>query len=185
MLTCPACSGPIVFVSYLQDYGPRKFPGEDIMAFPRQAAKPPAPKEVPEKIAKDFNEASAVLALSAQASAALSRRCLQHLLLDMKISSSNNLSQAIDAALKSNLPSHLAENLDAIRNIGNFAAHPLKAEHTGEVIPVEPEEAEWNLDVLEMLFDFYYVQPSIASKRRENLNAKLAESGKAPMKAPL
>ena len=154
------------------------------MAFPRQTGKPPAPSEVPTEIAQDFNEAAAVLPISAQASAALSRRCLQHLLSERKVSNSDNLSKAIDAALASGLPSHLANNLDAIRNIGNFAAHPQKAEHSGEVVPVEPEEAAWNLEVLELLFDFYYVQPSLAAARRAALNAKLAEAGKAPMKEP-
>ena len=94
------------------------------------------------------------------------------------------MSTAIDDALASRLPSQLAENLDAIRNIGNFAAHAQKAEHSGEVVPVEPEEAEWNLEVLELLFDFYYVQPAVAAARRSALNAKLAEAGKSPMKEP-
>lgn len=184
LMTCPACTKPVAFLSYKQDYGSTKFPGETFMAFPRQTSKPPAPSEVPTEIAQDFNEAAAVLPISAQASAALSRRCLQHLLSERKVSSSDNLSKAIDAALTSGLPSHLADNLDAIRNIGNFAAHPQKAEHSGAVVPVEPEEAAWNLEVLELLFDFYYVQPSLAAARRAALNAKLTEAGKAPMKAP-
>jgi hypothetical protein len=160
------------------------YQGETLMAFPRLAAKPPAPPEVPESIAQDFNEAAAVLPISAQASAALSRRCLQHVLSERSVSTSSNLSTAIDAALASGLPSQLAENLDAIRNIGNFAAHVQKAENSGEVVPVEPEEAEWNLEVLELLFDFYYVQPAVAAARRSALNAKLAEAGKGPMKKP-
>ena len=184
LLTCPACAKPTAFLSYQQNYGRTKFRGETLMAFPQRAAKPPAPPEVPAAISRDYNEAAAVLPISAQASAALSRRCLQHVLSDRKVSASDNLSKAIDAALVSALPSHLAENLDAIRNIGNFAAHPQKAEHSGEVVPVEPEEAEWNLEVLELLFDFYYVQPAIASARRAALNSKLAEAGKGPLKEP-
>lgn len=41
-----------------------------------------------------------------------------------------------------------------MRNIGNFAAHPLKDTSTGEILPVEAGEAEWNLETLEALFDF-------------------------------
>jgi hypothetical protein len=41
---------------------------------------------------------------------------------------------------------------------------------SGEVVPVEPHEAEWNLEVLESLFDFYFVQPASAKARREALN---------------
>jgi hypothetical protein len=33
--------------------------------------------------------------------------------------------------------------LDAIRTIGNFAAHPIKSTSSGEIVDVEPGEAEW------------------------------------------
>ena len=51
-----------------------------------------------------------------------------------------------------------------------------------EVVEVEPGEAEWNLDVLEGLFDFCFVQPTLMKKKREALNNKLAKAGKPPMK---
>jgi hypothetical protein len=72
--------------------------------------------------------------------------------------------------------------VDAVRNIGNFAAHPIKATATGEVLPVEPGEAEWNLDVLEALFDFFFVQPAVIKRKRDALNKKLASAGKPPVK---
>jgi hypothetical protein len=52
----------------------------------------------------------------------------------------------------------------------------------GEILPVEPGEAEWSLDVLEQLFDFYYVQPALTAKKRDEMNKKLQEAGKPPMK---
>ena len=55
-------------------------------------------------------------------------------------------------------------------------------ELTGEIIEVEPGEAEWNLNILERLFDFYFVQPEISRKKRENLNKKLKDAGKPQMK---
>ncbi len=58
----------------------------------------------------------------------------------------------------------------------------MKSTSTGEILPVEPGEAEWNLDVLEALFDFYYVQVAVAAKKKAALNAKLADAGKPPMK---
>lgn len=69
-----------------------------------------------------------------------------------------------------------------MRNIGNFAAHPIKSTNTGEIIDVEPGEAEWLLDVLEGLFDFYFVQPAILKAKRDKLNQKLVDAGKPPMK---
>jgi hypothetical protein len=41
---------------------------------------------------------------------------------------------------------------------------------------VEPGEAEWTLDVLEILFDFYFVQPARLKAKRDALNKKLAEA---------
>jgi uncharacterized protein Smg (DUF494 family) len=49
-------------------------------------------------------------------------------------------------------------------------------------MPVETGEAEWNLDVLESLFDFYFVQPANLKKKKDALNLKLKEAGKPPMK---
>jgi len=152
------------------------------MIYPRGSGRPVAPPDVPKHIAADYNEACLVLSDSPKASAALGRRCLQNLLRERNVSSNDNLSRAIDDALASGLPSHIAENLDSIRNVGNFAAHPQKSVHSGEILDVEPNEAEWNLDVLDMLFDFYYVQPARSAARRAALNEKLAEAGKKPMK---
>jgi hypothetical protein len=45
-------------------------------------------------------------------------------------------------------------------------------------VEVEAGEAEWNLDVLESLFDFYFVEPTKAAIRRAELNRKLKEAGK-------
>lgn len=174
---------PIIFIGYHQKWGNTLHNGQQFMVFPRGAHRPPAPPEVPEAVGQDYNEACLVFDDSPQASAALSRRCLQHLLVERRVSKSENLSTAIDDALSVHPPTHIAENLDAVRNIGNFAAHPQKCKNSGEILPVEPHEAEWNLDVLEMLFDFYYVQPARSAARRDALNKKLEEAGKKPIKA--
>ena len=80
------------------------------------------------------------------------------------------------------LPSHAAGAIDAIRNIGNFAAHPSKSTTTGEIVEAEAGEAEWNLNVLEHLLDFYFVQPAETDREKKALNEKLSEIGKPPMK---
>jgi hypothetical protein len=145
-------------------------------------ARADAPPEVNDDMREDFNEAVAVLASSPKASAALSRRCLQNLLRSQGYDQ-HDLVKAIEALLASkSLPSSLAGNVDAIRNIGNFAAHPMKDTNSGAILPVEPHEAEWNLDVLEGLFDFYFVQPAKDQAKISALNAKLAAAGKPPIK---
>ena len=153
------------------------------MVWPRGITRSPVPIEVPPEIAQDYREASLVLGDSPKASAALSRRCLQNLLRQAAGIKPGDLSNEIQQILDSGkLPTALADNIDAIRNIGNFAAHPNKSKSTGEVVQVEPDEAEWNLDVLESLFDYYLVQPARAKAKKEALNKKLADAGKPPIK---
>lgn len=153
------------------------------MVYPKGVARSRLPPEVPERYAPDYKEACNVMPESPKASAALSRRCLQALLREQAKVKRGNLVSEIQEVLDSgHLPSHLSQAVDAVRNIGNFAAHPTKSEHTGEILDVEPGEAEWLLDTLEGLFDFYFVEPAKMKNKREALNEKLREAGKPPMK---
>jgi len=176
---CPYCNGPnIRYVAFKHEDG-----GGKILPIWPPTDRPSCPPEVPSYIAEDYQEACLVLPISPKASAALSRRCLQNLLRDVAKVKQSDLSKEIQEVIDSGkLPSLLTDSIDAIRNIGNFAAHPTKSKSTGEIVEVEPKEVEWNLDVLESLFDFYYVQPIKVAKKREALNAKLNEVGKPPMK---
>ena len=156
---------------------------KSFMVWPKAVSRAPVPPELPPSLIEDYKEACLVLSDSPKASAALSRRCLQNLLRQAAGVKAGDLSSEIQQVLDSGkLPSDIAVNIDAIRNIGNFAAHPSKDKSTGEIVPVEPDEAEWNLDVLESLFDFYFVQPARAKARRDALNKKLQDAGKPPLK---
>ncbi len=89
-------------------------------------------------MASDFREAHDTLPISPKASAALSRRCLQMLILDQEgIHDRNLIDQVKELLARNKLPAHLARELDAIRNVGNFAAHPQKDQSTGAVIDVQ------------------------------------------------
>ena len=183
---CSACDRIIVrLFSSDQHYGNESWANEtrSYLVRPKVAGRPPVSPEVPKAYAEDYKEACLVIADSPKASSALSRRCLQHLLRgEIKVKHqdlSKEIQEVIDAG---KVPSHIAEGLDAIRNIGNFAAHPIKSQSTGEVVPVEPGEAEWNLDVLESLFDFYFVAPAKTKARKDALNKKLKDAGKPPVK---
>lgn len=150
---------------------------------PFVSTRPPVPVEVDERFAVDYKEACLILTLSPKASAALSRRCLQNILREKAEIKKGDLANEIQQVINNkSLPSHLSESIDAIRNIGNFAAHPVKSTSSGEIVEVEVGEAEWLLDVLESLFDFYFVQPAILKSKRDALNKKLVEIGKPPMK---
>jgi Domain of unknown function (DUF4145) len=150
---------------------------------PKTSGRAPISADVPQKYAEDYKEACLVLADSAKASAALSRRCLQLLLRDeAKVKHQDLFTEIQELLDRRTLPSHIADSLDAVRVIGNFAAHPMKSQSTGEIVPVEPGEAEWNLDALESVFDFYFVAPARTKARKDALNKKLADAGKPPVK---
>ena len=141
------------------------------------------PPDVPDKYAGDFREAVLVINQSPIASAALSRRVLQNILRNEFGIKARALDKEIeDFIAQPGIPSYLTDAVDAIRNIGNLAAHPLKNTNTGEVMPVEPGEAEWLIEVLNSLFDFKFTQPRKLQERRDKLNKKLQDLGKPPMK---
>lgn len=190
---CPSCGQLLVFIDrgkapLRSVEGPRgkyitptDFKRE--LLRPRAHGRPPCAPEVPSPFRDDYTEACRCLPESPKAAAALARRCLQHVLREKAGVKRADLAVEIQEVLDGRqLPSHLAEAIDSVRNVGNFAAHPIKSTSSGEVVPVEPGEAEWNLDVLEGLFDFYFVQPEVLRKKREALNAKLGDAGKPPMK---
>lgn len=155
----------------------------EVLIRPKGSSRAPCPAEVSSNLAGDYFEACTVLPDSAKAAAALGRRCLQNLLRDTVKVKPADLSNEIQQVLDSGkLPSGLHESIDAIRNIGNFAAHPMKSTQTGMILDVEPGEAEWTLDVLEELFDFYFVRPATIRKKKDAFNKKLQEVGKPPMK---
>ena len=58
-------------------------------------------------------------------------------------------------------------------------AHPNKGSDTDDYLEVTPAEAEWTLDVLDDVFD-YFVRPAIERARKANLAAKLAGLGPDP-----
>ena len=186
---CSSCKRIVLHLDKIKIFqipnekGWRSITESSILVRPKTSNRMPVPSEVPINFASDYNEACLVLADSPKASAALSRRCLQHILREKAGIRKSDLADEIQQVIDSGkLPSHLADSLDAVRNIGNFAAHPIKSKSSGELVDVEPGEAEWNLDVIETLFDFYFVQPEIIKKKRTALNKKLTDAGKPPMK---
>lgn len=186
-MNCLNCQEPVIYLIRGEKGGMRSASNistiaSDEMLYPRTNTRPVAP-EVPDEYRQVFLEACAVLPISSKSSAALSRRLLQTVLREEHNISRRSLAQEIDDFIAlPNIPSHLKEAVDAIRNVGNFAAHPLKDTNTGEIVAVEPGEADWLLEVLEALFDFTFVQPKRLEARRQGLNDKLSNMGKPPLK---
>jgi hypothetical protein len=138
--------------------------------------RPPCPPEVPKEFAEDYNDACNVLPISPKASAALSRRCLQHILRKKAGVKHGKLKKEItDAIEKENFASYITKVIDAPRKLGNLSAHP-DYDDEGMIIDVEPSEAEWVLDIIEMLLDHYFVKPAEANRRVEELNKKYSNN---------
>lgn len=152
--------------------------------YPLGAARHPPPPQVDDaELKSDYREACAVVNISPKAAAALGRRCLQHILREKAKVKHDNLDREIQQVLDAgHLPSHLADAIDSVRTIGNFAAHPIKITSSGEIVDVEPGEAEWTLDTVEGLMDFYWVKPALLKAKRDALNAKLQDAGKPKLK---
>ncbi len=182
---CPACYAPIV---KLEDF--ERFSGNLItseLIFPYS----PAPaihvsSSVPTSMSTDYIEATKVLPISPKASAALSRRILQSILKEQGYFD-RDLAKQVDAVLNEKdtskvLPLAIRGKIDAIRNFGNFSAHPITDLTTLQVIDVEPQEAEWCLEIVSDLFEHYYARPAEDARKLAELNQKLADAGKPPTK---
>ena len=190
---CPACHSTIIKVR-LQIYTGGGFAGDEpyatyreVWVEPSTPARGPVGEEVPSEFVEDFKEALAVLPVSPKASAALSRRVLQSVLWDQGYNG-KNLAKQVDNLLAETssdkvLPPSLRANVDAVRNLGNFAAHAINDDTTLQVIPVSKAEAEWCLTIIENLFEHYYVAPATQKKLRDELNEKLAQAGQNPIKS--
>ena len=147
------------------------------LIWPKGIARKPVPPEVPDEFAADYREACLVLADSPNASAALSRRCLQHILRNKLGVKAASLKPEIEAVIKNpDTPSYISESLDHLREFGTFGAHPDLDKNTGVIVPVELGEAEWCLEVLEMVFEFYFVRPAKEEAMQRTIDSKKSQA---------
>ena len=170
--TCPSC-GQVV-VSLHEDECGR---GPSRLIWPPIANRGEVSEHVPEELLGDYEQATLVLPFSPKASAALSRRCLQHLLVlaagvNPKWRLVDQISEAVAA-----LPSYVASQVDCVRRFGNFGAHPIECAATGQIVEVDEGEADYLLTILELLFDHYYAKPAQAQAMADQLAAKLKPLG--------
>ena len=184
MVRCPECDKDTVEICDIDPQSP--VANRWLRAYPTGSNRGPVPSEVPGHIAQNYTESCNVLPISAKASAAMSRRCLQNILHDHGYKA-GSLATEIDLLLNEKdatkaIPTALRITIDGIRNFGNFSAHPITDVTTLQVIDVEPEEAEQCLEIIEEMFDHFYVRPERARLRKAALDAKLAAAGKPPSK---
>ncbi|MFY0582492.1 DUF4145 domain-containing protein [Cystobacter fuscus] len=179
--SCPDCNVPVIDLVWMDipNYGDGDMEVTKVVrAYPEHAsARLDPPPEVPEAIRIDYREAAAVEPISRRAAAALARRCLQSTLHHLGFKA-KNLFREIE--LVDNDPrasSQLRQSLHMVREIGNYAAHPLP-DGNGDFLNVEPGEVDALFDTLDDLFDNFFVKPRQQQERKDRLNAKLTAAGR-------
>ena len=178
---CPNCKRPIIVMSINAQVDDDIWE-QEYLIFPRFPTRTRVDNVVPAALRDDYAEACNVLSISPKASAALSRRILQATLREQGYKSSN-LSKQIDDVLSESdptkvLPKYIRDVVDAIRNFGNFAAHPITDKTSLQIIDVEESEAEWCLEIVERLFEHYYITPARNQSSIAKLNSNLKKAGK-------
>lgn len=171
---CPACDRLIVNLC-LQD-------GCTYPAWPAGVTRGRPGREVPADLANEYLTASQVIIYSPEASAAISRRLLQRILTDHVGVGGGGLADQIKRALLSPaLPPYVKEALQTYSDLAKMGTGNDKNLHPEALTPVEPGEAEWLLDVHELLFELYFVQPARLRQKRDALEETI---GRLPEKAP-
>jgi hypothetical protein len=140
---------------------------------------------VPLDMKRDYQEASLILNDSPRMSAVLSRRVLSDLLKDYAGYDEYTLAKQIDKFIADpHHPSNAKDNLHYLREMGDFGAHTKTDAATGEIIEVTRDEAEWTLDVVDGLFDYFIIRPTRDAARRVEMDEKLKKAGRKPIQPP-
>jgi Domain of unknown function (DUF4145) len=145
-----------------------------------QSSARPFPDYIPAPLIADYTEACLIRDLSPKASATLSRRCLQGMIRDFWGVKKGTLAEEING-IKDKVEPAIWAAIDAVRKIGNIGAHMEK--DINLVIDVDPDEAQMLIQLVEVLFEEWY----IAKKQREDHLANIVAIAavKKSQKAPL
>jgi Domain of unknown function (DUF4145) len=112
------------------------------------------PSYIPNPIVADYEEACLIRDLSPKSSATLARRCLQGMIRDFWGIQKGRLLDEIEA-IEDKVDPLTWNAIDAVRNIGNIAAHMEK--DINLVIDVDPSEAKVLIGLIETLIEDWYV----------------------------
>ena len=158
---------------------------------PESLAKP-QPEYIPAPLHEDYTEACRIRDLSPKASATLSRRCIQGMIRDFCGISKGRLLDEINELKKrvdeGKAPKGVSEEsvdaIDHIRSLGNIGAHMEK--DINLIVPVDPDEAQVLIDLIESLFDEWYVARNKREMRFSRVKSLANEKSKlkADLKAP-
>lgn len=120
------------------------------------------PEYIPKPLIDDYTEACLIKDASPKASATLSRRCLQGIIRDFWKVKPSRLVDEIEA-IKDKTDHLTWEAIDAVRKVGNIGAHMER--DINLIVEVDPNEAELLINLIETLFQDWYINREERKKR--------------------
>ena len=164
---CPTCDRLIVSLCTKE--------GCTYPAWPASSTRARLSDDVPADFAGEYHAACQVLFYSPEASAAISRRSLHRFLATRVHAGHGGLADQIrQAVISPELPGYLKQALQKLSQVANLEHDSTKSLRPEAVASVEPGEAEWLLDVLQPLFDLYFVQPARMQRKQDVLEETIA-----------
>ncbi|MEM8576090.1 MAG: DUF4145 domain-containing protein [Pseudomonadota bacterium] len=147
------------------------------------------PDCIPVGLAEDYYEACKIRDLSPKSSATLARRCLQGMIRDFAGISEKTLYLEIEKlkelAANGEAPRGVSEDsieaMHHLRSLGNIGAH-MEAD-INLIVPVEPDEAQLLIELLESLFDEWYIARHKRQQRFSSLK-KVADEKQSLRRLP-
>ena len=184
----PECSQAVIRMNELHmkpsETEPLNFESETHTWFarPRSGSRPVDPL-VKDPYRRDYLEAASILDLSPRMSAVLSRPILGDLLEEFAGQTQFSLTSRIDKFIdEPQHPGYIRENLHHFREVADFGAHSQK-DGQAQIIDISREEAEWTLDILDSLFEYFIIAPDRSRKIREAMDKKIDAAGRKPISA--
>jgi hypothetical protein len=177
------CKEVLVQVEEQRLRGPNNASRKSWLFLPRDAhgrvVNPIVRDEAP-TLAEDYQEASLILTASPRMSAVLSRSILADLLEKYAGRHEFNLGDRLRAfAADLTYPSSIRDNVRYLKEIGDFGAHTQKDKSDQRaIINVTPEEAEWTIDLVERLFEYFIVSPKKDAEMQAAFREKMEAAGR-------
>lgn len=135
------------------------------------------PGYIPECLREDYYEAYKIVELSPKSSATLTRRCLQGMIHDFWNIKKKNLFCEIEELEKNDkIDGETKRILEIIREIGNKGAHLEK--DVNLIVDIEKEDAKVLLNLLENLFQNWYIAKHEQEERIKKLEDKFKQNEK-------
>jgi hypothetical protein len=154
-------------------------------AWPATLSRPWLSADIPAGLAAEYHTAAQVLAYSPEAAAAIGRRLLSGFLADYLDAGDDGLAEQIEAVLTSALlPPYLKDALATWADVAKLDPDQTKSALPQTLVAVEPGEAEWLLDVLDLLFELHFELPARMQRKVDALEEQIGPLHSAIEEAP-